>query len=122
MLFGHQRERRHRTTHRNEVIAFQPPVNGAADPGKHGDELTSLVGVCDRRRIDGRPGLELPQRLTGFLIERDELAIEQTCEQRPPLVANIPAELAVSTSGTFHFACQAGNVSMRPRSDRPVPE
>src|SRR5215471_9089978 len=40
--FGHQRKRRHRTTHRNEVIVFHPPVDGAADAGKHGDELTSL--------------------------------------------------------------------------------
>src|SRR5262249_37553756 len=41
-----------------------------------------LVGVCDRRRIDGRAGLELPQRLTGVLIERDELAVEQAREQK----------------------------------------
>src|SRR6516225_7315766 len=80
--FGHQRERRYRTARRNEVIAFHPPVDGAADTGKHGDKLTSLVRVCDRRRIDGRPGLELPQRLTGVLIECDELAVEKTGEQK----------------------------------------
>src|SRR2546430_2491917 len=43
---------------------------------------TMFASVCDRRRIDGRPGLELPQRLPGVLIERDELAVEQSREQK----------------------------------------
>src|ERR1700733_12082881 len=39
--------------------------------------------VSDRRRVDPRTSLELPERLAGVLIERNEFARELTGEHQP---------------------------------------
>ena len=42
----------------------------------NGHVLPPLVGVSDRRGVDARSGLELPQRLAGVGIEGNKLARE----------------------------------------------
>src|SRR5262245_52586124 len=41
------------------------------------------MGKGDRRRVDARAGLELPKRLAGVLVERDELTRGLAREQEP---------------------------------------
>jgi hypothetical protein len=72
-LFRHERERPHRAPG-GYFVRGKALGDVAAQPRCNAHVLLALVGVSDRGRIDARSGLELPQRLPGLRVERDELA------------------------------------------------
>src|SRR5215831_10506403 len=66
----------HRSAGGDAVGGLDRPVDDAADARQDGDILAALVRVGDRRRVDAGSGLELPQGLSGVLVEGNELAVE----------------------------------------------
>src|SRR6267143_553192 len=68
-LIRHQRKGPHRAAG-GHAVGHQPAGDAAAPPGEHGHVLPALVRVGDRRRVDRRAGLELPQRPAVVLVER----------------------------------------------------
>ena len=67
--------------------ALDPPHSGwqetAPESRRRGHRLPTVVGVRDRRRLDARACLELPQRLAGRLVEPDELTGQFAAEPQP---------------------------------------
>src|SRR6187401_2037203 len=69
----HQRERPDRPAGRHLVLRIAVRET-AAETGSDRHVLLAIVGVGDRRRVDRRAGLELPDGLAGVLVEREEVA------------------------------------------------
>src|SRR4051812_38526228 len=67
---GHQGEGPDRAATRH-LVRRESPRQPAAEPREHRDVLAAAMRVGDRRGVDARPGLELPEGLAGGRVERD---------------------------------------------------
>src|SRR5579863_7725226 len=81
-LLRRQREGPNRTS-RWHLAGCIPRCHGAAKTGSNGHILAALVRVGNGRRIYARYGLELPQRLAGVLVQRNELTRQFAGEHQP---------------------------------------
>src|SRR5690349_4902510 len=77
----HQRERPHSAAARN-LVPDETCNDAAAESGENRHVLDAFVRIRDRRRIDARAGLELPERLTRNLVERHELTTRPAGEEQ----------------------------------------
>src|SRR5690242_299340 len=77
---GHQREGPYRAASR-DFLPDDARDDTAAQAGDNSYVLHAFVRVRNRRGIDARARLELPECLPGILIERDELARWPPCEE-----------------------------------------
>src|SRR5438132_6512158 len=80
--FGQQRERPDRAASRHFARCIASCKN-AAESRRDGYILAAFVRVGDRRRIDARTGLELPNRFACVLVERNELTRQFAREHKP---------------------------------------
>src|SRR5262249_32164636 len=94
------------------------PVAAKAGGDRH--VLLALVGVGDRRRIDARAGLELPERLAGVLVERHELAGELAGEHDPAAGRQHAGRAAHTLQWGFPFALTGERIKRNEITDHVV--